>query len=129
MRERLRILTVLLLSAAVLSSCGGKKPVATEAVTETAIETEASEAVTETETPAASAGAEMADAREITGEIVDAAMHSLVLKDAEGTQYELSEVDDVDTSGLSGSILVGAKVTVILDSSGMVTAIRDPEKS
>ena len=80
-------------------------------------------------TPAASAGAEMADAREITGEIVDAAMHSLVLKDAEGTQYELSEVDDVDTSGLSGSILVGAKVTVILDSSGMVTAIRDPEKS
>lgn len=94
----------------------GKKPKAEETTAATTADTEAS---TEAETTEA-----VKDEKEITGKVVDAAMHSLVLEDKDGNTYELSEVDGVDISMLQGGVEVGLDVTVELDSHGDVISIR-----
>lgn len=123
MKKRIILTISAMLLAAALTSCGGKQPETTEAVTETTM-AETSGTETEIESSSESAAAQE-KIKEISGEVVDAAMHSIVIKDDKGKQYELTESDDLDISGLSDGVVVGARVTVTVDASGAVTAIRD----
>jgi len=95
----------------------GKKP--KEEETTKATEAAITEAPAEIETTESSK-----KPKEITGKVVDAAMHSVVLEDKDGNTYELSEVDGVDISLLQGGVEVGMDVTVELDSTGDVISIR-----
>lgn len=85
-------------------------------------ETPSVQETTEEETEAESTEAVLSN--EITGKIVDAAMHSLVLEDESGEIHELSTIEGVDTTKLPDGVQVDEEVTVELNKAGEIISIR-----
>ena len=104
--------TVLILLG--MSTACSKKPKETEAAT--VVETTAPETENETTED------ELPD--EITGKVVDAAMHSLVLEDENGRTYELDTIEGVDVTKLPDGVQVDEDVTVELNNAGEIISIR-----
>ncbi len=101
---------MLLMSTAAACS---KKPKETEAATVAETTAATTEAATEAATP-----------KEVTGKIVDAAMHSVVIEDESGKVYELSTIDGVDTTKLEDGVEVGIDVTAELNKQGDIISLR-----
>ncbi len=100
-----------LMCAAVACS---KKPKETEAVTEAAtLAPETESQTTDDSMP-----------KEVTGKIVDAAMHSVVIEDENGKIYELSTIEGVDTSLLDDGVEVDIDVTAELNKQGEIISLR-----
>lgn len=109
--KKIAVITAAVFMAVSLGACGGKKETASAESTAGIAETTVTAAATVPETvPETTADADIEEVKTVTGEIIDAAMNTIIIRTEDGTDLILGK-EDAETD-LKDGLLIGNSVVV-----------------
>lgn len=109
--KKIAVITAAVFMAVSLGACGGKKETASAESTAGIAETTVTAAATVPETvPETTADAVKEEVKTVTGEIIDAAMNTIIIRTEDGTDLILGK-EDAETD-LKDGLLIGNSVVV-----------------